>query len=91
MIAASIVIAALNNIFPLVQKRIWALAFAFGLVHGLGFANVLADLGLPREALIVSLVGFNLGKPKSASIPRRIQLFTLPSGASSRVESSACV
>ena len=61
VIAASIVVAALNNIFPLVQKRIWALAFAFGLVHGLGFANVLADLGLPREALIVSLVGFNLG------------------------------
>ena len=40
VIAASIVVAALNNIFPLVQKRIWALAFAFGLVHGLGLKKV---------------------------------------------------
>jgi hypothetical protein len=30
-------------------------------VHGFGFASVLADLGLPRDALLVSLVGFNLG------------------------------
>jgi hypothetical protein len=36
-------------------------AFAFGLVHGFGFASVLADLGLPREALALALVGFNLG------------------------------
>jgi hypothetical protein len=60
-IAVSVVIAALNNLHPLVQKRIWMVAFAFGLVHGLGFANVLAELGLPRDALAVSLVGFNLG------------------------------
>ena len=33
----------------------------FGLVHGLGFANVLTDLALPRPALAVSLVSFNLG------------------------------
>jgi hypothetical protein len=37
------------------------LAFAFGLVHGFGFASVLAQFGLPREALGWSLAGFNLG------------------------------
>ena len=61
LIAASVVLAALNNVFPLVQRRLWLVAFAFGLVHGLGFATVLAELGLPRHALIVSLVAFNLG------------------------------
>jgi len=37
------------------------LAFCFGLVHGFGFANVLADLGLARQTLALALVGFNLG------------------------------
>ena len=36
-------------------------AFGFGLIHGFGFASVLADLGLPRDALLLALVGFNLG------------------------------
>ena len=61
LIAASVVLAALNNVVPLVQRRLWLVAFAFGLVHGLGFATVLAELGLPRHALAVSLVAFNLG------------------------------
>lgn len=61
VIAASIVIAALNNLYPLVTRRLWVVALAFGLAHGFGFASVLADLGLPREALLVSLVAFNLG------------------------------
>lgn len=60
-IALSVVAAALNNVFPLVEKRLWLVAFGFGLVHGLGFANVLAELGLPRDALALSLVSFNLG------------------------------
>jgi hypothetical protein len=37
------------------------LAFGFGLVHGFGFASVLAEFGLPREALGWSLAGFNVG------------------------------
>lgn len=61
VIALSVVLAALNNLKPLVLARRWAVAFGFGLVHGFGFASVLADLGLPREALLISLVGFNLG------------------------------
>ena len=60
-IAASVVLAALNNVWPLFHGRRWTVAFAFGLIHGFGFATVLADLGLPREALALALVGFNLG------------------------------
>ena len=60
-IAASVVAAALNNIWPLVRGRRWMVAFLFGLVHGFGFASVLADLGLPQGALAVALLGFNVG------------------------------
>ena len=60
-IALSVILAALNNLFPLFQERRWMVAFAFGLIHGFGFASVLADLGLPRDALLLALVGFNLG------------------------------
>jgi hypothetical protein len=60
-IALSVVLAALNNLFPLVLGRRWVVAFAFGLIHGFGFASVLKDLGLPEGALILALVGFNLG------------------------------
>jgi hypothetical protein len=60
-IALSVLLAALNNLRPLVHGRRWLVAFAFGLIHGFGFASVLADLGLPREALVLALVGFNLG------------------------------
>ena len=59
-IAASVVLSALNNIFPLFEGRRWMVAFAFGLIHGFGFASVLADLGLPQDALLLALVGFNL-------------------------------
>jgi hypothetical protein len=62
VIAASVVLAALNNVFPVVQeRRRWLVAFGFGLIHGFGFASVLADLGLPKDALVRSLVGFNIG------------------------------
>ncbi len=60
-IAASVVVAALNNIFPLFRGHRPHAAFAFGLLHGFGFASVLADLGLPQGALALSLAGFNIG------------------------------
>ncbi len=60
-IAASVVLAALNNLVPVVERRRWMVAFAFGLIHGFGFASVLAELGLPQETLVLSLLGFNLG------------------------------
>jgi HupE / UreJ protein len=61
VIAASIIVAALNNVFPKVTKGRWRIAFAFGLLHGFGFASVLAEMGLPKGARLVSLVAFNLG------------------------------
>ncbi|HET7792990.1 MAG TPA: HupE/UreJ family protein, partial [Rhizobacter sp.] len=39
----------------------WKLTFAFGLVHGFGFAGALKDLGLAQGALALPLFGFNLG------------------------------
>jgi hypothetical protein len=60
-IAASVLVAALNNIRVLFQKRVWLVAFGFGLIHGFGFASVLTDLGLPKRDLVMALVGFNLG------------------------------
>jgi hypothetical protein len=60
-IAASVVLAALNNLRPLVLGRRWLVAFGFGLVHGFGFASVLQDLGLPAGTLVLALFGFNLG------------------------------
>jgi len=60
-IALSVVLAALNNVRPVIAEKRWMMAFLFGLVHGFGFASVLADLGLPRDALLLALVGFNLG------------------------------
>jgi hypothetical protein len=38
-----------------------AIAFAFGLVHGFGFAGVLVDISLPTSRLVPALLGFNLG------------------------------
>jgi HupE / UreJ protein len=61
VIAASIVVAALNNIFPVVIETRARIAFAFGLLHGFGFASVLSDMGLPQGARLLSLVAFNCG------------------------------
>ena len=61
VIAASVVLAALNNLWGTVEGKRWLMAFVFGLIHGFGFASVLADLGLPQNALVLALVGFNVG------------------------------
>ena len=61
VIAASVIIAALSNLRGTLEKRRWIMAFAFGLIHGFGFASVLADLGLPQDALVLALIGFNAG------------------------------
>jgi hypothetical protein len=60
-IAATVLLGALNNLIPLVRERRWMVAFAFGLIHGLGFASVLKDLGLKGDHLALALLGFNLG------------------------------
>jgi hypothetical protein len=61
VIAASIIVAALNNVFPVVTESRARIAFAFGLLHGFGFASVLADMGLPSGTRLISLLAFNLG------------------------------
>jgi hypothetical protein len=55
------VLAALNNIWPLISEARWKLTFVFGLVHGFGFAAALKDAGLAKGALVAPLVGFNVG------------------------------
>ena len=62
IIAASIVYVAVENIFfPRLTPWRPAVVFGFGLLHGLGFASVLAEFGLPQGAFIPALIGFNIG------------------------------
>jgi hypothetical protein len=60
-IAASVVLVAINNVFPVLAEDRWAAAFALGLLHGFGFSATLMDLGLPRQNLALTLFGFNAG------------------------------
>lgn len=62
VIALSIAYVALENMLPghRVSRR-WTVAFLFGLVHGFGFAGILAELELRPEGLVTSLLSFNLG------------------------------
>ena len=62
MIALSIVYVALENLATSDLKP-WrlALVFSFGLLHGMGFAGVLRDLGLPRSQFLTALLTFNVG------------------------------
>jgi HupE/UreJ protein len=62
LIAASIVYVAVENVLSReVHKSRIALVFCFGLLHGLGFAGVLHELGLPRSQFLPALLSFNLG------------------------------
>ncbi len=62
IIALSILYVALENIFSskLKVSRI-GIVFLFGLIHGMGFASVLTELGLPKNAYFSSLIMFNIG------------------------------
>lgn len=60
-IALSVVLVALNNVVPVMRESRWTAAFAFGLLHGFGFAGALADLGLPRATFAWALFSFNIG------------------------------
>jgi hypothetical protein len=60
-IAVSIAAAAFHNLWPVARINEAAIAFGFGLFHGFGFATVLGELGLGRDHLVLSLLGFNLG------------------------------
>lgn len=60
-IALSIVYVALENIWRREFRHRWMLTFAFGLIHGMGFAGILQEFSLSKTNLAVSLVSFNLG------------------------------
>jgi hydrogenase/urease accessory protein HupE len=62
LIAVSILYVGLENIFRQETKRRWLLTFAFGLIHGFGFASVLRELAIGADGgAIVPLLSFNLG------------------------------
>jgi hypothetical protein len=61
LIALSIAAAAIHNIRPILGHREWAIAFVFGLFHGMGFAGLVADLDISRSTQLVSLLGRNVG------------------------------
>ncbi len=61
LIAASIVYVAAENFFVRDIRHRWWITFAFGLVHGFGFASVLRDYGLPQDAIGLALLAFNVG------------------------------
>lgn len=61
MIALSICFVAIDNI---VRKQVsyrWVLTFLFGLIHGMGFADILKEMDIPRSELAADLISFNLG------------------------------
>jgi hydrogenase/urease accessory protein HupE len=61
VIAFSIVYVALENIFRKEIRHRWGLTFLFGLIHGLGFANILKEMNIPKSDLAVALLNFNIG------------------------------
>ena len=61
IIAVSIGVAAADILVPIFKGRIWLVVFVFGLFHGFGFATILADLSIPPNYLLHSLLAFNLG------------------------------
>ena len=60
-IAVTIILAALDNVWPVFPVRRMIVAFFFGLIHGFGFASVLAELSLPTSEFAWALLEFNLG------------------------------
>ena len=60
-IAVTIILAALDNVWPIFPVRRVVVTFCFGLIHGFGFAGVLAELNLPTSAFALALLQFNVG------------------------------
>ena len=60
-IAVTIILAALDNLRPIFRGRRAVVTFLFGLIHGFGFAGVLAELNLPTSEFAWALLQFNVG------------------------------
>jgi hypothetical protein len=85
LIAISIVYVAVENIFrPKLGWRRIVIVFGFGLLHGLGFASVLSDLGLAKGQFLLSLIAFNVGVEfgQLAVVASALIILTLPFGRS---------
>ncbi|NBT40428.1 MAG: HupE/UreJ family protein [Alphaproteobacteria bacterium] len=62
LIAASIAYIAVENIVQMGSRKLrYFVIFCFGLLHGLGFASVLGEFGLPGDQMLAGLLGFNVG------------------------------
>ena len=61
VIALSIAVVAIGNLFPRFHTQSWKVVFIFGLFHGFGFANVLEPLGLDTARKAIGLASFNIG------------------------------
>ena len=61
VIAASIVVAALDVFYPILGRRVALVVFAFGLFHGAGFAGIILDMDIHPDYTVWTLFGFNLG------------------------------
>lgn len=61
LIAVSILVSAVHAVRPIFPGKEMYVAAAFGLIHGLAFATVLADLNLTAERMALSILGFNIG------------------------------
>jgi hydrogenase/urease accessory protein HupE len=60
-IALSICYVAIENIIRKKVSHRWIMTFVFGLIHGMGFADVLKEMDIPKNELAVDLISFNLG------------------------------
>jgi hydrogenase/urease accessory protein HupE len=75
MIALSIVLVCAECLSPagsLTRRAPWLVAFSFGLLHGMGFASALLEIGLPEKHLPSALFSFNLGVELRHGQPRRL-------------------
>jgi hypothetical protein len=60
-VALTIMLAACDNIHPILPRLRWQIAFLFGLIHGLSFASVLGPMRLPPLGFALALGSFNIG------------------------------
>ncbi|MEQ1858176.1 MAG: HupE/UreJ family protein, partial [Longimicrobiales bacterium] len=82
MLAREIVVAD-RGVVHLTHRMPWLVAFVFGLLHGLGFAGALGDIGLPERAIPLALLFFNLGVEAGqlAFVLLLVALYRLAGGA----------
>jgi hypothetical protein len=83
-IAVTIVLAAIDNVWPVFPVRRVVVTFCFGLIHGFGFAGVLSELNLPTADFAWALLQFNLGLEAgqlAVVVAATVVLFALRHGA----------